>query len=226
MRRVLIGGVGMVPFATPSKSQPYDVMAQTAIRAALSDAGVPLDCVQQAYAGYVYGESTCGQKALYGVGRTGVPVLNVNNNCATGSSALWLARQAVASGSSDCVLAFGFEQMQGGALIDRWDDRPSPFADFMAVANRVQGHSDAPFAPQLFGGAGNEYADRYGTLPDTFAQIAVKARKHAANNPYAVFRKEITVEEVLASPNIFGVLTRLQCCPPTCGAGAAVVVSE
>ncbi len=226
MQRVLVGGVGMVPFATPSKSQPYDVMAQAAIRAALADAGVELDQVQQAYAGYVYGDSTSGQKALYGVGRTGIPVVNVNNNCSTGSSALWLARQAVASGAAECVLAFGFEQMQRGALADKWDDRPSPFVDFMAVAHEAQGKSDAPFAAQLFGGAGDAYMAQHGTAPETFAQIAVKARKHAANNPYAVFRDQVTVEEVLASPQIFGMLTRLQCCPPTCGAAAAVVMSE
>lgn len=226
MQRVLVGGVGMVPFATPSKSDSYDVLAQAAIRAALADAGIALDQVQQAYAGYVYGDSASGQKALYGVGRTGIPVVNVNNNCSTGSSALWLARQAVASGAADCVLAFGFEQMQRGALTDKWDDRPSPFLDFMAVANEVQGKSDAPFAAQLFGGAGDAYIAEHGTAPETFAQIAVKARKHAANNPYAVFRDQLTVEEVLASPQIFGVLTRLQCCPPTCGAAAAVVMSE
>ncbi len=222
----VVAGVGMVPFATPSKSDPYDVMAGGAVRAALADAGIELSQVQQAYAGYVYGDSTSGQKALYGVGRTGIPVINVNNNCSTGSSALWLARQAVASGAADCVLAFGFEQMQRGALADKWDDRPSPFEDFMSVAHEAQGRSDAPFAAQLFGGAGAAYAEKHGTAPETFARIAVKARQHAAHNPYAVFRDPVTVEEVLASPTIYGPLTRLQCCPPTCGAAAAIVTSE
>ncbi|MEU6264638.1 lipid-transfer protein [Saccharopolyspora shandongensis] len=226
MNRVMVTGVGMVPFATPSKSEPYDVMAGGAIRAALADAGIEFSQVQQAYAGYVYGDSTSGQKALYGVGRTGIPVINVNNNCSTGSSALWLARQAVASGAADCVLALGFEQMQRGALADKWEDRPSPFVDFMAVAHQVQGESEAPFAAQLFGGAGAEYAEKHGTAPETFARIAVKARRHAAHNPYAVFRDPVSAEEVLASPTIYGPLTRLQCCPPTCGAAAAVITSE
>ncbi|MGZ9828738.1 lipid-transfer protein [Tsukamurella ocularis] len=226
MRTVTVAGVGMVPFATPRNSEPYDVMAQGAIRAALTDAGLAMTDVQQAFAGYVYGDSTSGQNAIYGVGRTGIPVVNVNNNCSTGSSALWLARQAVASGAADCVLAVGFEQMERGALADKWTDRPSPFRDFMSVAEAAQGASDAPFAAQLFGGAGAEYAQLHGTAPETFAQIAVKARKHAANNPYAVFRDQVTVEEVLASPHIYGPLTRLQCCPPTCGAAAAIVVSE
>ena len=226
MGRVQVAGVGMVPFATPSKSQSYDAMAGGAIRAALADAGITLEQVQQAYAGYVYGDSTSGQKALYGVGKTGIPVVNVNNNCSTGSTALWLARQAVASGVAECVLAFGFEQMERGALAMKWADRPSPFVEFMDVANRVQGTSDAPFAAQLFGGAGGAYAEKYDTKPETFARIAVKARRHAAHNPYAVFREPVTVEEVLASPQIYGLLTRLQCCPPTCGAAAAVITSE
>lgn len=226
MTRVLVVGVGMVPFATPSKSEPYDVMALKAIRRALDDAGVELDQVEQAYAGYVYGDSTSGQRALYPLGTTGIPVVNVNNNCSTGSTALWLARQAVASGAADCVLAFGFEQMERGALQVKWPDRPSPFSSFMDVAESRQGQSEAPFAAQLFGGAGAAYAETHGTKAETFAQISVKARQHAANNPYAVFRDPLTVDDVLESPQVFGPLTRLQCCPPTCGAAAAVVTSE
>lgn len=225
MERVQVAGVGMVPFATPSRAESYEVMAGGAIRAALADAGIGLDQVQQAYAGYVYGDSTSGQKALYGVGMTGIPVINVNNNCSTGSTALWLARQAVASGAADCVLAFGFEQMERGALTAKWTDRPSPFVDFMTVAEERNGVSDAPFAAQLFGGAGAAYAEEHGTDPATFAMISVKARRHARHNPYAVFRDEVTVEEVLGSPHIFGPLTRLQCCPPTCGAAAALITS-
>ena len=226
MRPVHVIGVGMVPFATPRTSDPYDVMAVAATQAALRDAGVDFSRIEQAYAGYVYGDSTSGQKALYGVGLSGIPIINVNNNCSTGSSALWLARQAVASGAAECVLAVGFEQMRPGALATHFDDRPSPFADFMAVAEQSQGSSDAPFAAQLFGGAGQEYAKRYGLAPETLAEISVKARRHAAHNPYAVFRDPVTVEEVLASPHVYGDLTRLQCCPPTCGAAAAVVASE
>jgi sterol carrier protein 2 len=227
VERVLVAGVGMVPFATPSKSDSYDVLAEGAVRAALADAGVGLADVRQAYAGYVYGDSTSGQNALYRVGMTGVPVINVSNNCSTGSSALFLARQAVASGSADCVLALGFEQMQRGALKGHWDDRPSPFTRFDDVINRVQGDvADVPLAPRYFGGAGAAYCEKYGMDPAVFAQISVKSRRHAAGNPYAVFTAPVTAEEVLASPAIFGPLTRLQCCPPTCGAAAAVVVSE
>ena len=223
--RVHVVGVGMIPFTTPSKTAPYDVMGETAARAALADAGVDYTSVQQAYVGYVYGDSTSGQAAVYGLGQTGIPIINVNNNCSTGSSALYLARQAVESGAAECVLALGFEQMQRGALAMGYADRPSPFTRFDVTAQKLQEPSDAPFAAQYFGGAGAAYAEKYGTKPETFASISVKSRAHAANNPYAVFRDPVTVEEVMNSPQIFGQLTRLQCCPPTCGAAAAVICS-
>ncbi|MDX6740711.1 lipid-transfer protein [Actinocorallia sp. A-T 12471] len=224
--RVTVAGVGMAPFVTPSRGEGYEAQAGAAIGAALRDAGVDLRQVQQVYAGYVYGDSTSGQNALYNVGMTGVPVVNVNNNCSTGSSALFLARQAVASGAADCVLAFGFEQMRRGALTSHWDDRTSPFARFDEVVLREQGDvGDIPLAPRYFGGAGQAYCDKYGMDPSVFAHITVKARRHAAHNPYAVFTDPLTVDEVLNSPRVFGPLTRLQCCPPTCGAAAAVLVS-
>ena len=102
-RKVYVAGVGMIPFAKPGASEPYDVMGADAARAALADAGVDYSDVQQAYVGYVYGDSTSGQRALYEVGMTGIPIVNVNNNCSTGSTALYLARQAVESGAVDCA---------------------------------------------------------------------------------------------------------------------------
>lgn len=225
MTNALIAGVGTVPFRTPRTSDPYDVMAEGAVRAALADAGVDLADVQQSNVGYVYGDSTSGQRALYRVGRTGAPIINVDNNCATGSTALWLARQAIESGDADCVLALGFEQMQRGALVEHWADRPGPLADFVARADDEFGPDDVPMAVKLFGGAGREYQERHGTDDRTFAAITVKSRRHAAANPIAVFREPVTVEEVLASGEVFAPLTRLQCCPPTCGAAAAILVS-
>ncbi|ABM14763.1 MULTISPECIES: lipid-transfer protein [Mycolicibacterium] len=226
-RRTIVAGVGMIPFTTPSRTEPYTVMAPASVREALRDAGIDYTAVQQAYVGYVYGDSTSGQAALYDVGLTAIPIVNVNNNCSTGSSALWLARQAIESGAADCVLALGFEQMQRGALGSKWPDRPSPFERFDEATRALQGWDDiAPMAAQYFGGAGRQYAETYGTQPETFARISVKARAHAKNNPYAVFRDEVTLDGVLGSPAVYGPLTRLQCCPPTCGAAAAVLVSE
>src|SRR5690606_20280048 len=144
-----------------------------------------------------------------------------------GSTALYLARQAVASGAAECVLAVGFEQMGRGALAAHWNDRPDPAQRLLDVLDSVQGRDpQAPIAAQLFGGAGRMHMQLYGTRADTFGRIAVKARAHAARNPLALFRAPLTLDEVMASPNVFDPLTRLQCCPPTCGAAAAVLCSS
>jgi len=225
-RPVHVVGVGMIPFTKPGQSDPYTVMGARAAKLALEDAGVPYELVEQAYVGYVYGDSTAGQAAIYGVGLTGIPVFNLNNNCSTGSSALFLARQAVESGMVECAIALGFEQMQPGALKGAWDDRPSPMAHFAEVMTEKQGYTtEAPRAAQFFGGAGRDYMAQYGIRRDTFGRISVKARQHAARNPLAVFRQTLTLDEVMASAPVFDPLTRFQCCPPTCGAAAAIVCS-
>jgi len=226
-RDVLVAGVGMIPFTKPGANLPYPEMAAQATRAALADAGIGYEHMQQAYVGYVYGDSTAGQRALYEVGMTGIPVVNVNNNCSTGSTALFLARQAVASGAADCVLALGFEHMSPGALGAVFKDRPSPFDRFDEATDELVGHGEIPLALRYFGGAGLAHMQQYGTRLETFAAIRAKASRHAANNPLALFRKEVTTEEVMASPMLWdGVLTRLMACPPTCGAAAAVVCSD
>ncbi|WP_456282183.1 lipid-transfer protein [Cupriavidus sp. JZ107] len=226
-RNVHVAGVGMIPFSKPGRSEPYLVMGEQAARLALDDAGVPYDAVQQAYVSYVYGDSTAGQAAIYRVGLTGIPVFNLNNNCSSGSSALFLARQAVQSGAVECAIALGFEQMVPGALKGAYDDRPSPLARFAETMGELQGFdADAPRAAQFFGGAGRDYIRQHGIRPDTFARISVKARQHAARNPLAVFRDTVTLDEVMAAPMVFEPLTRLQCCPPTCGAAAAILCSE
>jgi acetyl-CoA acetyltransferase len=226
-RNVFVAGVGMIPFKKPGTSDPYDVMGAGAVREALADAGIDYADVQQAYAGYVYGDSTCGQKALYHVGMSGIPVINVNNNCATGSSALFLARQAVQSGVVDCALAVGFEFMQPGALSSKWSDRAPALERALNLVNELVDRTDLPSAIRQFSGAGRAHMEKYGTKLETFAKIRAKASRHAARNPLAVFRTVVTPEEVLASPMIWeGVLTRLMACPPTCGAAAAIVVSE
>ena len=156
---------------------------------------------------------------------TGIPVVNVNNNCATGSTALWLARNAVASGRVDVALAFGFEQMRPGALAEHWTDRPGPLEPFNRLTDEIGYDGEVPMAPKMFGGAGIEHQRRYGTRAETFAAIRAKASRHARHNERAIFRNEVSVEEVMASPKVTSLLTRLQCCPPTCGAAAAVLVS-
>ena len=124
-------------------------------------------------------------------------------------------------------MALGFEQMVPGALGAIFTDRPNPLKRMFKEMLNLQGiDKNAPGAAQYFGGAGREYAEEFGTRTETFAKISEKARRHAANNPFAVFRDPLTVEQILESPHIYGPLTRFQCCPPTCGAAAAVVCSE
>lgn len=227
MNKVYVSGVGMIPFAKPGASSPYHEMGAQAARAALIDAGISYELVEQAYAGYVYGDSTSGQKALYAVGMSGIPIVNVNNNCSTGSTALFLGRQAVAGGAADCVLVLGFEQMSPGALGSVFTDRPTPFDAFDEVTDRVVGMPEIPLALRYFGGAGLAHMQKYGTPLEAFARIRAKASRHAANNPLALFRKEVTPQDVLDAPEIWpGVMTRLMACPPTCGAAAALLVSE
>ena len=225
--KAFVAGVGMVPFGKPGASDPYDVMAVAAVRKALDNAGLDYAAVQQAIVGYVYGDSTSGQRALYEVGMTGIPIANVNNNCSTGSTALFLARQLVESGAVDCVLALGFEQMQPGALSGQWTDRPSPFSRFDELCDEIAPY-DVPIALRYFGGAGKEYMERYGVKPDIFARVRAKASRHAAHNPLALFRKVVSEEEVMAAPMVFpeAGMTRLMACPPTCGAAAAILVSR
>ena len=220
---VIVAGVGLVPFRTPGKSDPYDVMGERAIRAALADAGLGIHDIDQAYVGYVYADSAAGQTALYGVGASGIPVVNVNNYCASGSTALWLGRQAILAGTAQCVLVVGFEQMTRGAIGSLYTDRPESLWRFSDARARHRPASDAPLAAQFFGDAGQAYLDRYDADATLFAQVAVKARRHAAANPDAVFRDPLSMQDVLGSTHVYGPLTRLQCCPPTCGAAAAVL---
>jgi acetyl-CoA acetyltransferase len=218
----------MTRFAKPGESEPYEVMADRAIRAALDDAGIRYDRVQQAFASYVFGDSACGQAALYRVGMTGIPLVNVNNNCSSGSSALLLARQAVMSGMADCVLAFGFEQMRRGALGAVWEDRTSPLLLMEAQLEQIiPGVMPAPNAHRLFGAAASAYLEQSGASPELYAKVAVKTRRHAADNSIAIFRDPLTVDEVMASPVIFPPhLHRLEACPPSCGAAAAILCSD
>ena len=225
-RRVNVIGVGMTKFAKPGASDDYHVMAAAAGKAALADAGVAFGEVEQAYAGYVYGDSTCGQRAVYEVGLTGIPVFNVNNNCSTGSTALMLGKQAIEGGIAECVLVVGFEKMEKGALGSKFNDRTNPLELHVNVMNQAQGFTAAPPAAQMFGGAGREYRWKYGTKRETFGKVSEKARKHAANNPFALFNQVLSLDEIMASEEVFDPLTRFQCCPPTCGAAAAILCSD
>jgi acetyl-CoA acetyltransferase len=226
-RKTYVVGVGMTKFEKPqSKDWDYPDMTKESIGKALDDAGVDYKEVQQACVGYVYGESTCGQRAVYQFGLTGIPVYNVNNNCSTGSTALFMARQLVEGGLADCVLAVGFEKMQKGSLGATFSDRTNPMDKHVTAMVGLREFTGAPAAPWMFGNAGRDHMDRYGTRPEQFAWIGWKNHKHSTNNPYAQFQTEYSLQEIQDAPMIYEPLTKLQCSPTSDGSAAAIVVSE
>jgi len=226
-RKVFVIGVGMTKFEKPgSKDWDYPDMAREAGAKALADAGIAYDLIEQAAVGYCYGDSTCGQRAVYQLGLTGIPVYNVNNNCATGSTALFMAKQFVEGGLADCALALGFEKMEKGSLGVKFQDRTNPMDKQFEVMVQLRNFAPAPPAPQFFGNAGREHMERYGTTAEQFAKIGWKNHKHSVNNPYSQFQDEYTLEQILGAPMVYEPLTKLQCCPTSDGAGAAILASE
>jgi acetyl-CoA acyltransferase len=226
-RKVFVIGVGMTKFEKPgSRDWDYPDMVKESGEKALADAGVSYDEIEQAYAAYCYGESTSGQEALYGIGMSGIPIVNVNNNCSTGSSALFLARQLIAGGMADCALAIGFEKMEKGSLGLKWGDRRMPMSRQFEQMVELRGFGASPPAAQIFGNAGREHMERYGSTPEQFAKIGYKNHKHSVNNPYSQFRDAYTLEQILEAPMVYEPLTKLQCCPTSDGSGAAILASE
>ena len=226
-RKVYVVGVGMTKFEKPgSRSWDYPDMAKESGTKALQDAGISYENVEQAVVGYCYGESTCGERALYGLGMTGIPIYNVNNNCSTGSTALFMAKQFVEGGLSDCVMALGFEKMEKGSLGAKYMDRINPMDKHVQLMADLRGFAASPPAAQMFGNAGREHMERYGTTALQFAKIGWKNHKHSVNNPYSQFQDEYSLEAILGAPMVYDPLTKLQCCPTSDGSGAAILASE
>jgi len=226
-RKVYVVGVGMTKFEKPgSKQWDYPDMAKESGSRALADAGISYELIEQACVGYCYGDSTCGERAVYTLGLTGIPIYNVNNNCATGSTALFMAKQFVEGGLADCVLALGFEKMEKGSLGIKYTDRTNPMDHHAKAMIEKRGFAKAPPAPQFFGNAGREHMERYGTTPEHFAKIGWKNHKHSVNNPYSQFQDEYSLEDIKNAPMVYEPLTRLQCCPTSDGSGAAILASE
>ncbi|MEI2701411.1 MAG: lipid-transfer protein [Baekduia sp.] len=226
-QRTFVVGVGMTTFDKPgSKEGDYPDWAKEAGSKALEDAGVCYDQIEQAFVGYCYGDSTAGQRAIYGLGLTGIPVVNVNNNCSTGSTALYLARQAVKGGLADCALALGFERMEKGSLGAKFLDRTNPMDKHVMALIELRPWEEAPPAPQMFGAAGREHMEKYGSKPEHFAWIGWKNHKHSVNNPYAQFQDEYTLDQIKDAKEIYAPLTKLQCSPTSDGSAAAVIASE
>ncbi len=234
--RVFVIGVGMTKFEKPgrrtvtddggeTRAWDYPDMARESGTKALADAGITYDQVEQGYVGYVYGESTSGQRALYELGMTGIPIVNVNNNCSTGSAALFLAAQAIRGGLAECTIALGFEKMQPGSLGTMYDDRVQPMERHLMALAEISEVLFPP-APWMFGAAGREHMQQYGTTAEHFAKIGLKNHRHSVNNPYAQFQDEYTLDEILSARMIYDPLTKLQCSPTSDGSGAAILASE
>jgi len=226
-RKVYVVGVGMTKFEKPgAREWDYPQMAKQAGENALADAAIPYDQVEQVAVGYCYGDSTCGERAAYELGLTGVPIYNVNNNCSTGSTALFMAKQFVEGGLADCAMALGFEKMEKGSLGVKFTDRTNPMDQHAKLMVELRGFAKAPPAPQFFGNAGREHMERYGTTAEQFAKIGWKNHKHSVNNPYSQFQDEYSLQEILDAPMVYEPLTKLQCCPTSDGAGCAILASE
>nr|XP_033331850.1 non-specific lipid-transfer protein [Megalopta genalis] len=227
-KKVYVVGVGMTKFEKPGRRDDVDYpeMAKEAVTKALQDARISYNTIKAACVGYVYGDSTCGQRALYEVGITGCPIYNVNNNCSTGSTALLMAKQLIDSGSVDCALALGFEKMERGSLMSKFTDRTNPMDKHVEVMADIAGINESPITAQLFGNAGLEHMKKYGTKFEHFAKIAYKNHLHSVNNPYSQFQDKYTLEQIMNAPKVFGPLTKLQCCPTSDGSAAVVLANE
>ncbi|KAG8907758.1 hypothetical protein FRB99_002257 [Tulasnella sp. 403] len=228
-RRTFIIGVGMTQFIKPRGTRETSDMGLEAATKALIDAGINYDCIEAAFCGYCYGDSCCGQRALYNLGMTGIPITNVNNNCSTGSTALYQANMLIKYGAVECAMALGFEQMQPGSLPPTsFPDRKPPLEPWSLATDEIQGGTKlkGPTAARMFGNAGKEYIAKYGGRDEHLAKIAAKNHQHGSKNPYAQFRKRWTVQQVAASPKVTDTLSLLMCCPTSDGAACCIIASE
>ncbi|CRJ80460.1 hypothetical protein BN1723_008412, partial [Verticillium longisporum] len=219
-------GVGMTKFIKPRGKVDYTELGFEAGVKAMLDAQINYDDVEQGVACYCYGDSTCGQRVFYQFGMTQIPIYNVNNNCSTGSTGLAMARQFVSSGAADCVLVVGFEKMMPGSLQSFFNDRENPTGTTVKMMAETRGITKAPGAAQMFGNAGREYMEKHGAEARDFAEIARVNHEHSTRNPYSQFQDVYTLDQILDAPMIHAPLTKLQCCPTSDGAAAAVVVSQ
>jgi len=212
-REVYVIGVGMTSFGRHEGKTIRD-LGPEAVRAALADAGLGYEAIETAYCGHVLQGTTAGQKVLYEVGMSGIPIFNVENACASGTSALRQAAMAVGHGIADIALACGFEVMGRGAIPTRGDER-------------LESGAPAGVAPlpALFSNVFRAHSQRYGTTLEQLAAVTVKNRAYGAKNPRAQFHTPVTLEEVMESREVAPPLRLLMCCPTTSGAAAVVVAS-
>lgn len=212
LRPVHVIGVGVHPYQKPSDT-PYTALGVHAARAALADAGIAWTEVETAYTGTATTAMGMSRLMYRHLGSTGIPMAQVENASASGSTAFRQACIDVAAGIAEVAIAVGVDKplkfgMPGSAagLHDLVGSRVAPFTHFALLANR--------------------YLHDHGATPEQFAMVAVKNSRNGALNPNAQRQKARTLDEVLAPPQISGPLTRLQCCPVGEGAAAAIVASD
>jgi len=215
MGEAFVAGVGMLKFGRYKDRDVTDLGGEAALQA-LDDAGLSMRDVEFMAAGcLMQANAMVGQRILHEIGQTGIPVVNVANACATGSTAFREAYLAVASGEADVALAVGVEQMGKAGLLGGGG----------GSGIRTEGVIGSGLMPAVFGQAGMEHMRKYGTTQAQFAKVAVKNHKHAISNPLSQYQVETPLEQVLGARMVAYPNTLLMCCPSGDGAAAAVVVS-
>jgi acetyl-CoA acyltransferase len=219
MRNVYVLGTGMIKFGRyPEKTVPE--LGGEAALIALKDAGINIKDVELFASGNLYqANAMIGQRILQQIGQTGVPVINVSNACATGSTAFREAFMAVASGMYDVAMAVGVEQMGKQGLLGGGGGGTDP-------AYSTEGRIGSGLMPAVFGQAGMEHMRKYGTKLEHFAKISVKSHKHATRNPFSQYQNEVSLEDVMNARMVAYQNTLYMCCPTGDGAAAAILVSE
>lgn len=220
----------MTKFTKPLTSgKDYPELVKEAVVEALNDASVKYEQIQQATASYMYGGSCCGQRALYEIGLTGIPIFNLNNACASGSSGIFLCKQIIESGNVDLMLAVGFEKMQPGSLEnspEHLDDRALPVEKHIQLMADTYGLQAAPITSQMFGNAGREHMEKYGTKREHFAKIAWKNHLHSVHNAKSQFQRHFSLDEVVNARKIYDYMGLFECSPTSDGAAAVIICSE
>jgi acetyl-CoA acetyltransferase len=225
MTGIVVAGVGMTRFRKISEGGAYESMGLEAARAALLDAGLDYRDLGAVYASYAAGETSAGQAVVYPLGLTGVPVFNVNNACASGSTALYLARQAIASGEVNAALVVGFEQM-GRSFTRGYPDQRLPVQWIDDRTRELVGADADVSTVGWFAAAAREYLEMTAQETKVLAMVAAKARRHAHANPNAAFRELLSVEDIMASKVAVDPLTKFECSAPSNGAAAVVLASQ
>ena len=224
--KVFVVGVGMTKFEKPGRREGWDYpdMARESGTNALQDAGIAFSEVQQGFVGYVAGDSTSGNRALYELGMTGIPIANVNNNCSTGSTALFLAAQTIRGGLADCAIALGFEKMQPGPLQGGADDRESPMGKHVKAMAEID-----EFAFRWRRGCSAPRARAHAPVRHhrrAFREDRAEESQALGEQPVRAVPGRVSLDDILVAKMISDPLTKLQCSPTSDGSGAAIVASE